>query len=98
MHLLELLMYLDYYPKKKDDSVLSDNVDDVYQTLETEDNGIPLSAKYTVTSTVMIVSTGEQLLAPFSICLGRKILQEFPDFYIGDTKHGVVFKLTDIQI
>ena len=36
------------------------------------------------------------LLRPFSICIGRKLLQDYPGFYVGGTTN--IFKLTDVTI
>ena len=38
------------------------------------------------------------LIRPFSICRGRKIMQDYHDIYVGDTKQGRVFKITDVKV
>ena len=69
------------------------------ESVEEEKDGIPFAGKYTITSTVALVLTCQTpLIRPFSICRGRKIMQDYPDFYVGDTKQGKVFKITDVKL
>ena len=64
-----------------------------------EEDGIPIAGKYTVTSTLSLISTSRTpLVRPFSICCGRRILQDYPDLFVGDTKQGKVFKITDVKL
>ncbi|PFX14303.1 hypothetical protein AWC38_SpisGene21552 [Stylophora pistillata] len=66
---------------------------------EEEEDDIPLTGKYTITSTLALTSTcGIHLVRPFSVCSGRRIMQDYPEFYIGDTKQGKVFKITDVKL
>lgn len=69
------------------------------ESVEEEEDGIPIAGKYTITSTLALVSTCQTpLIRPFSICRGRKIMQDYPDFYVGDTKQGKVFKINDVKL
>ena len=45
-----------------------------------------------------ISTTSLQLQRPFSIWTGRKLLQEYPNFCVGDTTLGMVIKLSDVTI
>ena len=61
---------------------------------EDQDDTIPIARKYTITCTLSLISTTRlPLLRPFSICIGRKLLQDYPGFYVGGTTN--IFKLTD---
>lgn len=80
--------------RKKNDSPF-------YEASESEDQGdsIPIARKYTITCSLSLISTNSlQLQRPSLICTGRKILQDYPDFYAGDTTQGIVFKLTNVTI
>lgn len=76
--------------RKKNDTLF-------YEASESEDQDdtIPIARKYTITCTL---SLSLQLLRPFLICIGRKLLKDYPDFYVADTTQGVVFKLTDVTV
>ena len=64
---------------------------------EDQDDTIPIARKYTITCTLSLISTTRlPLLRPFSICIGRKLLQDYPGFYVGGTTN--IFKLTDVTI
>lgn len=81
--------------RKKNAATLDDSSN---ESQEQEDN-IPIVEKYSVTSTLGLISTSQTpLMRPFSICCGRKILQEYPDLYVGDTKQGKIFKVTDVKV
>ena len=68
------------------------------ESQEQEDN-IPITAKYSVTSTLGLISTSQTpLLWPFSICCGRRIMRDYRDLYFGDTKQGKIFKITDMKV
>ena len=65
---------------------------------ENEDN-IPIERKITVTTTLALRSSSRHFLQrPFSICTGRKLLQEYPDLYVGDTKQQKVFKIDEVKL
>ena len=67
--------------KKKNDTLF-------YEASESEDqdDSIPIARKYAITCSLSLISTiSLQLQRPFSICTGRKLLQDYPDFYVGDT-------------
>ena len=51
-----------------------------------------------MTKTMNLVSTGLQLQQPISIRVGRQLLQDHADLYVGDNKNKVVFKKTDVVI
>ena len=54
---------------------------------------------YTITCSLSLISANSlQLQRPFLICTGRKILQDYLDFYAGDSTQGIVFKLTNVTI
>lgn len=66
---------------------------------EEKEDDIPLTGKYTITSTLALTSTcGIHLVRPLSVCSGRRIMQDYPDFYVCDTKQGKVFKITDVKL
>ena len=44
-----------------------------------------------MTATINLASTGLQLRQPFSVCLGRQLMQDYPDLYVGD-------KITDLAV
>ena len=82
--------------KKRTAQTLEANASEL---VEEEEDGIPIAGKYTITSTLALVSTCRSpLVRPFFICSGRKIMQDYPDFYVGDTKQGKVFKITDVKL
>lgn len=68
------------------------------EELENEDD-IPIERKITVTTTLALESSSRHFLQrPFSICTGRKLLQEYPDLYVGDPKQKKVFKIDDVKL
>ena len=61
------------------------------EELENEDDTL-MERKITVTTTLALLSTSRHFLQrPFSICAIRKLLQEYPDLYVGDTKQKKFF-------
>ena len=68
------------------------------EELENEDD-IPIERKITVTTTLALRSTSRHFLQrPFSICTGRKLLQEYPDLYVSNTKQKKVFKIDEVKL
>ena len=62
------------------------------EELENEDD-TPIERKITVTTTLALRSTSRHFLQrPFSICTIRKLLPEYPDLYVGDTKQKKIFQ------
>ena len=62
------------------------------EELENEDD-TPIERKITVTTTLALRTTSRHFLQrPFSICTIRKLLQEYPDLYVGDTKQKKNFQ------
>ena len=69
------------------------------ESVEEEEDGITTAGKYTIRSTVALMSTCEApFIRPFSNFRGCKIMQGYPDFYVGDTKQGNVFKINDVKL
>ncbi|XP_028514449.1 uncharacterized protein LOC114574924 [Exaiptasia diaphana] len=80
--------------RRSGDVVLDEPLD---QESDTQEDAIPLTRKFTVTSTLKVVCTSAtQLRKPFSICTGRKMDHDYPELYVGDIEQGTVFKLTDM--
>lgn len=64
-----------------------------------KDDAIPIARKYTINCSFSLISTTSvQPQRPFSIWTGHKLLQEYPNFSVGDTTQGMVFKLSDVTI
>ena len=62
------------------------------------DDSIPIPSKCTVTAKINLASTGLQLQQPFSVCLGRQLMQDYPDLYVGDIGAKIIFKITDLTV
>ena len=76
--------------RRRGDAVLDEPLD---ADSDNQEDAIPLTGKFTVTSTLKIVYTSAtQLRKPFSKCTGRKRDQDYPDLYVGDTEQETVFK------
>ena len=94
MHLLELLMFLDCYPKERMNPFCL-----ITQMMVMKQGKLEAMVFLSQQNTQFYsYDRINRYAVASSICLGRKILQEFPNVYIGDTKKGAVFKLTDIKI
>ena len=83
--------------RKKNNVQLDETISETGDEDHAEDS-IPILSKCTMTATINLASTGLQLQQPFSVCLGRQLMQDYPDLCVGDIGTKVIFKITDLAV
>ena len=69
--------------RKKNNVQLYETISETGDKDHAEEDSIPIPSKCTVTATINLASTGLQLQQPFSVCLGRQLMQDYPELYVG---------------
>ena len=63
--------------------------DDTRQTEKT--------ARVSTLTLLSLTQSADALGRPFAICVGRKLLNQYPDLYVTDTQHNRVFRIGDVS-